>query len=118
MLINQDIVGDDYWLLSQKEKDRISSLIEETLKLYTESEGNDLRLFNIIVPCYLFTKEGDEILRNILIRNIESVDKIIHELALILLENAIVIKVIRKKSLKVFFLIMLSPYQILSLQES
>ncbi|HCH7510883.1 TPA: hypothetical protein NM892_004838, partial [Salmonella enterica] len=37
MLLNQDIVGDDYWLLSQKEKDRITSLIEETLKLYTES---------------------------------------------------------------------------------
>lgn len=81
MLINKDIVGDDYWLLSQKEKDRISSLIEETLKLYTESERNDLRLFNIIVPCYLFTKEGDERLRNILITNIESVDKINHELA-------------------------------------
>lgn len=81
MLLNQDIVGDDYWLLSQKEKDRISNLIDETLKLYTESEGSDFRLFNVIVPCYLFTKEGDERLREILIKNIDSVDKISHELA-------------------------------------
>ncbi|HFK2693202.1 TPA: hypothetical protein ACG1DO_003009 [Kluyvera ascorbata] len=81
MLLNQDIVGDDYWLLSQKEKDRISNQIEETLKLYTESEGSDLRLFNVIVPCYLFTKESDERLRDICIKNIESVDKIDHEFA-------------------------------------
>ncbi|EJZ3548596.1 hypothetical protein OH907_004686, partial [Salmonella enterica subsp. enterica serovar Alachua] len=81
MLLNQDIVGDDYWLLSQKEKDRITSLIEETLKLYTESEGNDFRLFNVIVPCYLFTKESDERLRDICKKNIESVDKIDHEFA-------------------------------------
>ncbi|HDC2661313.1 TPA: hypothetical protein O7142_003823, partial [Salmonella enterica] len=81
MLLNQDIVGDDYWLLSQKEKDRISNLIDETLKLYTESEGSDFRLFNVIVPCYLFTKEEDERLRDILTKNIYSVDKISHELA-------------------------------------
>lgn len=81
MLLNQDIIGDDYWLLSQKEKDRISSLIEETLKLYTVSEGSDFRLYNVIVPCYLFTKERDERLREILIKNIESVDKVDHEFA-------------------------------------
>lgn len=81
MLLNRDIVGDDYWLLSQKEKDRISNLIEETLKLYSESEVSDLRLFNVIVPCYLFTKESDERLRDICIKNIESVDKIDNEFA-------------------------------------
>ncbi|MEI7325234.1 hypothetical protein [Pectobacterium carotovorum] len=81
MLINQDIIGEDYWLISQKEKERISSLIEETLSLFNDSEGNDLRLFNIIIPCYFFTKESDERLRNICIRNIEFVDRIDHELA-------------------------------------
>lgn len=81
MLINESVIGKDYWLISQVEKDQICRLIEETLQLYNDSEGTDLRLFNVIVPCYLFTKESDERLRDICIKNIESVGRIDHEIA-------------------------------------
>ncbi|ENM3689738.1 hypothetical protein [Yersinia enterocolitica] len=81
MLINESVIGKDYWLISQVEKDQICILIEETLQLYNDSEGTDLRLFNVIVPCYLFTKESDVRLRDICIKNIESVVRIDHEIA-------------------------------------
>lgn len=73
-VLNESIKSKDYWILTQAEKEKVDGLIKEALQVYTESESNDSRLFNILFPALVFTKLSSKELLEICRLNIDKTD--------------------------------------------
>lgn len=56
--LNGRLGGKDYWILSQKEKNVITKLINETISLFNKNSRHDERLFLILFPALVYV-HGD-----------------------------------------------------------
>ncbi|AVF38110.1 GapS6b family protein [Rahnella sikkimica] len=69
--LNPLLSNTDYWLLSQESKNEVECLINNIVSFMATYHGNDIRMFNIIVPIYIFTKEQSNDLRKLCLENLD-----------------------------------------------
>ncbi|HFF9520122.1 TPA: hypothetical protein ACGFAK_004801 [Serratia marcescens] len=69
----------DYWVLSQEMKDKVDELTKNIITFMNDYHGRDIRLFNIVVPLYIFTKERNILLRQLCLDNLDFVEKVHNE---------------------------------------
>ncbi|WP_210504843.1 hypothetical protein [Pantoea ananatis] len=62
LTFNGRLAGKDYWFLTQKEKNEISKLIKESLRMFKSDNRHDDRLFLIFFPALLYVYgDNDEL---------------------------------------------------------
>ncbi|WP_421671452.1 hypothetical protein [Rahnella sp. EDr1-12] len=74
--LNPYLKNCDYWVLSQIMKNKVDELTNNIVTFMSDYHGRDIRLFNIIVPLYIFTKERNVVLRNLCLDNLDFIEKV------------------------------------------
>lgn len=81
-LLNDVLTNKHYWLISSNEKREIDYIAYKVIELIEQSDGKDLRLFNIAAPLYNFSLGFNEVFSNLCDKYVSSIELIDPELAL------------------------------------
>lgn len=80
-LLNDVLANVHYWLISSDQKEQVDSIADKTYQLIEQSNGKDIRLFNIAIPIFRFTTGFSNSFSDMCYKYISSIEKLDPELA-------------------------------------